>query len=103
MKARFRSKRDIPLITQEVEDKPMLTVENYLKWYDLYVISTDGVVTPVRQLENDEVEQELYSGWLDHCIRPKSFHKIAEILGARYDYATWESVERRFQTEYLDN
>lgn len=39
----FVSERGIALITQTNETR-MLTAEDYMKWYNLYIIETDGTV-----------------------------------------------------------
>lgn len=101
-KSRFRSDRDIPLITQDVGSKPMLTVENYIKWYELYVITPDGEVKDVYETSSEEIRNLIIDGWRDHCIDPQIFHKVATKLGATYDIATFESVCRRYQTDYLN-
>lgn len=109
IKARFRSERDIALITQEVEEKSVLTVENYVKWYTLYIIYPNGEVEEIDNLlkENkdnpllEKVSDILNDGWYDHCIKPDTFKKIAEVLHLTYDTATIETVERRYQTDKL--
>lgn len=100
-KARFRSERDLPLVTQEVDNKPMITVENYFKWYDLYLIHTDGTVQTVNVDTNKEVADIMRYYWRDHYIEPNGFKKIAEKLGAVYDTASFESVCRRYELESL--
>jgi len=46
MKTRFYfSNRNLPLIYYgEPSEKPVITVENYLKWYDLYLVLPTGSV-----------------------------------------------------------
>ncbi len=88
----YVSNRDIPLITQQVSDVPMLTAENYPKWYDLYLLLPDGTVETV-SWDNET----LCDGWRDHCIIPEYFVKLAEELGARYDEKTFEAVKEHYQ------
>lgn len=82
----FVSERGIPLITQETLGKRMLTAEDYIKWYDLYLIKEDGTVEVVGWNEHFD------EGWRDHCIVPESFKAMAEMLNATYDERTWKAV-----------
>ncbi|PGT90159.1 hypothetical protein COD17_10340 [Bacillus thuringiensis] len=70
----------------------MLTAENYDKWYDLYVIETDGTVKVV-----DDLNEILFDGWRDHCIEPSYFKKLAESLNASYDEETWQAVCKMYE------
>ncbi|WP_255294050.1 hypothetical protein [Bacillus toyonensis] len=81
----FVSKRGIPLLTQ-TNERRMLTAEDYGKWYELYVIETDGTVKEVEW--NDHYSK----GWRDHCIVPESFKEMADFLNASYDDKTWKKV-----------
>ena len=82
----FVSERGIALITQTNETR-MLTAEDYMKWYNLYIIETDGTVKGVE--DDNEI---LFEGWYDHCVRPDTFKKLAESLNASYAEKTWKAV-----------
>lgn len=105
-KARFQSERGVPLVTQQTHDtKPMLTVENYDKWYDLYIITVDGYVEKTEVIENEltsKARSLLFDGWSDHAFNPNHFKELAEEMNFNYDTATIESVERRWQTDHLN-
>ena len=63
-KTNYYSERGMQLIyIGSPADKPIITVENYTKWYNLYKIDTDGTVTKI----TDD-----YPDWLDHCPIPSS-------------------------------
>lgn len=76
------------LITQDNNGKRMVTAEDYLKWYDFYLILEDGTVEVVEWKGNDALQD----GWRDHCIVPEKFKEMAEYLGAVYDEETWKAV-----------
>lgn len=98
-KARFRSGNDIALVTQEVTDKPMLTVENSNDWYAIYLIKLDGEVEEIGQDTNPISADLMWSHWYENCIDPIGFQKVAKKLNADYDQATYDSVCRRFEQE----
>lgn len=79
------SNRNIPLVTQ-THEKRMLTVENYCKWYDLFLVETDGTVTAVSPEVID------INTWIDHYVVPEYFEELAVQLGAAYDEDTWKTI-----------
>lgn len=85
------SSRGFPLITQDNKGKKMLTAEDYMKWYDLYLIQEDGSVEKVQWNEH------FAEGWRDHCILPESFKSMAAMLGADYDAKTWKAVKDMYR------
>lgn len=95
--AQYFSKRNLPLITQYPVGR-MLTAEDYLKWYELYVV--DAETQTVQAVSFDETH--LLDGWRDHCIVPASFHALAQALGCTYDSATMAAVCQHFVTNHLD-
>jgi hypothetical protein len=105
-KPEYFSERGFPLITQFIYDydenlKGMLTVENYDKWYRIYMISSEGEVNPINY--EDIVESSLGLTWVDHAISPESFHLTAKKLGLDYDDRTFAMVCERFVTDYLED
>lgn len=90
----FVSNRGIQLITQ-THEKRMLTVEDYGKWYDLFIIEPDGTVQTV------EWNQHFDEGWRDRCVVPKSFKNMTDELGATYDEATWKKVCEMYEENCL--
>jgi hypothetical protein len=90
------SDRGIELVTQRAYTS-MLTVENYLKWYDLFVLHPNGKVETV-SWENET----LRDGWRDHCIEPRAFHLLTKELGLSYDNETMAAVIKMFVVNYLD-
>lgn len=100
----FTSNRNIKLITQEVNDKPMLTVENYMKWYDIFVIQINGEVVPVNEITYlKDIEDHAGRTWYDHCPTPAYFHEVSKRIGAEYDNETFSAVCVRFVEDILDD
>lgn len=103
---KYYSERGFPLITQSIfdgneESNGMLTVENYDKWYRLYVITRDGEVKPVGH--EDLVESRQGLTWIDHVVSPESFYLTAKKLGLEYDDRTFAMVCERFVSDYLED
>jgi hypothetical protein len=97
----FYSERGFPLITQYTGSKAMLTVENYIKWYNLYIITEKGEVVPVDY--EDIVESRGGLTWVDHAISPEAFHLTAKSLGLEYDDMTFAIVCQRFVEDFLED
>lgn len=102
----YFSQRAIPLVyTGKPGEKPILTVENYCKWYTLYAVFPDGRVRPVDYSEYGELElkSEAHGGvshlWSDHIPYPPSCEKIAEHLGMDWDDQSLEMIHGRYQLE----
>ncbi|GLI90468.1 hypothetical protein [Bacillus subtilis] len=92
---KYVSEDGVPLVSQYTREVPVLTVEDYDKWYDLYLIMPDG---EVRTVGWDQ--KELQDGWRDHCIVPYNMHKLAQDNGW---YLGWEVMERVYEmySEYV--
>ena len=65
----YYSPRGIPLMVTQTKAKPVLCVENYCKWYDLFLVHPDGHVTVV---PSEITGVGFDHGWrVDHNIHPK--------------------------------
>jgi hypothetical protein len=97
----YFSDRNIPLVyCGPPPEKPLLTIENYCKWYWVYVVMPDGSVeTPTdRILTDDELAE--YS---DHIPSPKFCQTIAKKLGYNWDRQSLEMIAGRAVTELDSN
>jgi hypothetical protein len=89
--ATYRSKRGLPLIYcgQSSRTAPVLTVEAYIKWYDLYVISPDGTVRPLNDFARRAYEFD-HDGeavaWSDHIPTPSFCRWLAQGHPARFEF-----------------
>lgn len=98
---KYVSERNMPLVTQYIGDEELcahLTVENYMKWYSVYLIHANGIVEEIIELEDPNHG----SYYKDHAFNPDSFHKTAVKLGARYDDRTFALVCERWVEDALD-
>ena len=106
------SNRGIELVTQ-VANRRMLTVEDYLKWYDYFVIEPRGgdyevvLLSKLLELPLENGKAELiYDVFTyeerDHCTTPRGFVKLAEILGLKYDYRTYLAVINMYNENVCD-
>lgn len=71
---------------------PTLTVENYLKWYDIHVIYPDGRVEIV---DHDLLDD----AWSDHNFKPWVCHRIAKQTGFEWHDESLEMIIGRYVTE----
>lgn len=95
----LKSHRDIPLVMTEPNSQgPLLTVENYVKWYDIYIVFPDGRI--------QKVPYELFwegkgTGWHDHVPNPKACQMVAEKLNAEWDECSFEMIVGRYMMEVV--
>jgi len=77
------------LFTGDPLDVPVVTLESYEKWYEMFVVKPDGTVeaVDVRILEEAQ-EKDSKAAWIDHDFHPRLLYRVAEILrGCTHDVA----------------
>ena len=90
----YYSDRNIPLVYHgDPPHAPLLTVENYLKWYSIHIIHPDGSVGVV---EHNELVDD---AWADHNFKPWVCHQISQALGYEWHDESLEMVIGRYVTE----
>jgi hypothetical protein len=98
----FYSDRGLPLVfwaSSDVERVcPIVTIENYCKWYNLYVVMPDDTV---RQLRPEEYG--VNDLWLDHVPNPRHLDAIADRLGMYLDPNSFEMIIGRYRLEIKDD
>lgn len=90
----YFSDRQLPLVYHHAmrpTDKPVLTVENYLKWYCLYLVRPDGSVEAVDFPED---------GYCDHVPFPAAVLRMADERGWHVCTESMEMMIGRFMLEY---
>jgi len=99
------SDRSIPLVYQlnKKIDQPVLTVENYCKWYELYLIGVDGSIKKIEFDELQEYAPENQSAYCDHVPNPHAVTKYAVKLGYHLDEQSYEMIVGRWMIEYKGN
>lgn len=102
----YYSNRNLPLITTVSDAMPKITLENYCKWYNVFVIHPDETVETVDGgtiLLLGNVFN--YFTWIDHVFHPSLLLAIAEYYGGRVDDVVLEAAAGRWVMEDhpLDN
>lgn len=100
----YMSDRDIPLkyCSFPLPLREVLTVENYCKWYDIYVIKTDGKVyrLPQRYSQRYESENEGACAWSDHIPTPWFCRWLVNTNQKfEWDSNAWEMIVGRWVLE----
>lgn len=103
MKALFLTERNEPLITTEVQDKPVITLENYTKWYDIYQLMPCGKVIKVPVMEILKVEKTMANNHIpfrvDHVWHPSILPLLAKQMDCYYDEQAHEVLVGRWVME----
>lgn len=100
-KVTFYSARNIPLIwTGGVPDGPVLTMELYSKWYELFVIGPGVISISFDKLEAFAEDESAYC---DHVPNPKAVYRFAKANGYHLDEQAYEMIIGRWELEYLKN
>jgi hypothetical protein len=97
------SDRDIPLVyTGPLLDCPIITVENYCKWYSPYVIMPDGVIRKITSEEISQATDDFSNAWhIDHCFHPRLLSKLAEMLKGEVCEQSLEMAAGRWVMEQM--
>jgi len=101
----YFSKRNIPLLyIGKPVDKPIITLENYTKWYNVYAVMPDGSVSVVDAADVIEVASQYRSKenpglLIDHLYHPLLLEKLAEKLGMELDERAQEVAAGRWHYE----
>jgi hypothetical protein len=94
--------RDLALIyIGTPSHKPILTLENYCKWYRFYALMPDGTV---RKVESSEYYDDLdYNGtiWYDHVPNPEVYELIANHLNMFQHSETHEMIIGRYYKDIM--
>ena len=99
----YETKRGMMLLCQTPSTKPILTAENYGKWYDLYVLFPDGTVEGLHDLGIDTYDvPNLKIGCprIDHNYHPELFCKLAGDNDWYVDDVSMEVAAGRWALEH---
>lgn len=99
----YYSDRGIPLLLNyEPTNQPIVTVENYMKWYSLYLVQPDGTVS---KLSFDEAAERSMreAAYSDHCFNPIYAVKAATNAGAYVQEEALEMIVGRWRLEILED
>lgn len=97
----YLSPRGIPLLyIDKPLDKPVITLENYTKWYNIYLVMPDGSVVEKSVADVDENHRFLKQHyWVDHLVHPSALHALADQLGGYTEERSLEVSMARWITE----
>lgn len=97
----YFSNRGIPLVYTGTEHlSSVLTVENYCKWYDFYLVYPSGRVEPVDSeaiLAAQQIDPEAI--FVDHIYHPRVAYIISEQLNAELCKQSVEMITGRWILE----
>jgi hypothetical protein len=100
----YVSPRGIPLLTQQVSSFPIVTLEDYVKWYGADILWPDGRVENVNVDWYCEIVREYpkYPLMGDHNYHPFLLEKIAERIGGQVCWKAREMATGRWINEIRD-
>jgi hypothetical protein len=79
---------------------PILTLENYTKWYEIYVITPDGHVEKVDSDVVLAVLGEYNDAQIsDHVFHPRLLYRVAQELGGEVEERAVEVAAGRWSIE----
>lgn len=93
--------RGLPLIYVEKHDVPIVTMENYCKWYGIQVVHPDG---KVENVDVDLLDKLCGSDVLmgDHNYHPILLRRVAKHYGGHVDGISLEAAGGRWKAEIED-
>lgn len=97
----YLSWRNLPLLyVGKPLDKPVLTLENYTKWYRVQLVMPDGSVQDVESGKILEADDKIQvNGWVDHLYHPQLLIQLARDLDAYTDERAIECAGGRWLRE----
>ncbi len=96
----YLSSRGIPLVYygEPFNDAPILTVENYCKWYTLWLIMPDGTVKELEFPDDPPGFNDI--PYMDHAPNPR----LIQLFAREKDYClcdqSFEMMIGRWELEY---
>lgn len=99
----YFSDRNIPLVyVGPLLDTPIITVENYCKWYSLFAVMPDGKVRKITPEEIEEATDDFSNAWhIDHNFHPLLLNKLAEMFKGEVCSQSLEMVAGRWVMEQM--
>lgn len=101
-----KSPRGMPLMWMLAPGvKPTLTVENYLKWYELFLLHPNGEIesVPFSKLDDPAFCYSDESAYCDHVPNPAAVYRYAEANDYHLDDQAFEMIVGRWELEYHEN
>ncbi len=84
-------------------DRPVLTVENYCKWYTLYVLWPEDNITSQVSFDLLEPYQGKEPAYCDHVPNPRAVELYTEAQDIDLHSEALEMIIGRWELEYKNN
>lgn len=83
---------------------PVVTLENYEKWYEIFIVTPNGQVEAV-PVETIRAVMDKYhdTHWVDHCYHPRLLYRLAKHLGGCVDPIAVEVAIGRWLIQRTDD
>lgn len=99
----YLSNRGIPLLyVGKPCDIPIVTLENYTKWYEVYLVMPDGSVQ-VAEGTLALLDKFEDAHWVDHHYHPRFLYRLAQVLNGTVDERAVEVAAGRWMIERLQD
>jgi hypothetical protein len=100
----YHSNRGFPLLYMGLPlEVPVVTMENYTKWYRIYMVMPDGSVEDVSALIDEVMAQYPDAMMSDHCYHPRLLYRLAEMNKACVDERAIEVAAGRWVIEATED
>lgn len=97
----FVSDRDLPLVLRSSTSMyPIVTVEDYVKWYDLYIVDGDTVCKSYDMKDDRAFAHDV--DWVDHAPEPASVVRACKKHGMKLDYCSYVAICCRWIEDTLE-
>lgn len=100
----YLSERGIPLLCQSPSSfgKPIVTLENYCKWYGLVILYPDGRVKHVDpEIISECCDKVDFILTADHNFHPRLINEVAKLIGGEADWRAIEMAGGRWVSEIM--
>lgn len=98
------SPRGNPLLYIGKPPCDLIVLENYCKWYEVFLLREDGTVEPVDPFVNISIMQETGEAWMvDHCFHPYLLDALGKHFGAEVHDLSREVALGRWESEIKEN
>lgn len=99
----YLSGRGIPLLCQSPSSFPIVTLENYCKWYGLEILHPDGRVESVDpDIISECCDRVNFILTVDHNFHPRLINEVAKLIGGEADWRAIEMAGGRWVSEIMD-
>lgn len=98
----YKSDRGMALLyVGEPLDLPVITLENYIKWYNIFMVMPDGTVQTVPiEMVQKALDESRTALQIDHNFHPELLDRLGELLNAEVDERATEVATGRWVLEY---